>query len=166
MALSKRQMLAATVLTIIAIAAIAYAQAAMGTISLTTTEAVSHGSISDTFPARSAGARVYKSANNNITLALDNSHGFKTNDKVLVRVELVPLDVNAYAGFRALVIQVLDVNGNVKATLTPNTPYDEFEETISTLGTYNYCVRIIFATGVEELTANIGLRATIVGIVS
>ena len=152
--------LAAAIMAMIAITTIAYAQAIMGTITLSTAEAVSVSAITDTFPARSAGVREYT---NTIGLDLSNGKGFKSGDDVVVRVELVPLDAEVYAGFRALIIQIVNAGGPV-ATLTMNTPYAEFKEKNISPGTYNYNVKIIFATGYETVTATIGLRVTIVGI--
>jgi hypothetical protein len=152
--------LAAAIMAMVAITTIAYANAIMGTITLSTAEAVWVSDITDIFPARSAGVREYAAK---ITLDLSGGKGFKDHDDVVVRVELVPLDAEVYAGFRALIIQIVR-GGTVKATLTMNTPYAEFKETDITLGTYNYDVRIIFATGYETVTATIGLNVMIVGI--
>lgn len=159
---SKSRVLAAAVMAVIAITAIAYAQNIMGSITVETKEAVTVNDISGTFPARSAGVREYDDV---ITLSLTTSNGFQDNDDVVVRVELVPLDAEVYAGFRALTIQIIYGSDPV-ATLTMNTPYDEFtvEDIDTDPGEYTYDVKIIFATGSKEVTANIGLKVTIVGV--
>jgi hypothetical protein len=162
MPLSKRQVLAATVLTIIAVAAIAYAQTIMGTVTLTTAELVNVADISDTFPARSAGERTYSSK---ITLDLTNNAGFQGGEDVVVRVELVPLGAEVYAGFRSLVIQVIPAGGaDPVATLTLQTPYSDFTIPDITPSTRSYDVKVIYATGEKTVTAKLGLKATIVGV--
>jgi hypothetical protein len=161
MALSKKQVLAATMLAIVAIAAIAYAQVIMGTVTLTTAELVNVTDIKDTFPARSAGVRTYSDI---ITLNLTREAGFRDGDDVVVRVELVPLGAEVYAGFRSLVIQVFNPTEDAVATLTLQTPYSDFTIKDITLTTYNYSVRVIYATGEKTVTATLGLKATIVGV--
>ena len=154
-------MLAAAVMAVIAITAIAYAQNIMGSITVAIVEMVNVNDIGPyNFPARSAGVRTYEDV---ITLSLTTSNGFQDKDDVVVRVELVPLDAEVYAGFRALTIQIIYGSDPV-ATLTMNTPYDEFTITNLSPNTYTYGVRIIFATGSKEVTADIGLKVTIVGV--
>jgi hypothetical protein len=156
----KKQVFAAAMLAIIAMVAIAYAQNIMGTVTLTTVEPVTVSNITDTFPARSAGVRTYP---NIIALELSSSNGFRSGDDVVVRVELVPYDAKVYAGFRSLVIQILYA-ANVRATLTLQTPYSDF--TLENIATqlYSFDVVVIFATGKEPVTATLGLKVTIVGI--
>jgi hypothetical protein len=162
MALSKRQVLAATMLAIVAIAAIAYAQVTMGTVTLTTAEVVDVTGIEDTFPARSAGVRTYS---NIITLDLTSQAGFQGGEDVVVRVELVPLDAEVYAGFRSLVIQVFNqTTGAAVATLTLQTPYSDFTISNISPSTYSYDVKVIYATGETTVTATLGLKVTIVGV--
>jgi hypothetical protein len=162
MALSKKQVLAATMLAIVAIVAIAYAQAIMGTVTLTTAELVEVSNIQDTFPARSAGERTYSST---IALNLTSKAGFRSSDKVVVRVELVPLSAEVYAGFRSLVIQVIPTGDTEPvATLTLQTPYSDFTIQNTSPGTYTYDVKVIYATGEKTVIAKLGLKATIVGV--
>jgi len=158
---SKSRVLAAAVMAVIAITAIAYAQTIMGSITVATKEAVTVNDIGEIkFPARSAGVRTYEDV---ITLSLTTSNGFQDKDDVVVRVELVPLDAEVYAGFRALTIQII-YGTNPVATLTMNTPCAEFTIENITPGTYQYHVKIIFATGEKTMTVHIRLKVTIVGI--
>jgi len=153
--------LVAAVMAVIAITAIAYAQNIMGSITVAIVEMVNVNDIGPyNFPARSAGVRTYE---NVIALYLTEGNGFKRNDDVVVRVELVPLDAEVYAGFRALTIQII-YGTNPVATLTMNTPCAEFTIENITPGTYQYHVKIIFATGEKTMTVHIRLKVTIVGI--
>jgi hypothetical protein len=158
--ISKKQVFAIVALMAIAATTVAYAQLLLGSVTVTTEEAVAVTSWSDTFPARSTGNTTQ---NNVITLDFSKG-GFTAGDNVRVRVELVVTDPKIYEGFKSLVIQVSNATA-VKGTLTLNTPFDEFEETVpNPVGTKSYNVEIIFATGELELTnVSFKLSATIIG---
>jgi len=161
----KKHVFVAVVLVAMAMIAIAQAQILLGTVTVTTAEAVKSPTITAKFPARSAGKRIYKTSENNITLTLTTANGFADGDDVRVAVELVVNDPAIFEGFKSLVIEVVNSTGTAVATLTKNTPYAEFvQSNITPGGTYTYAIRIIFATGPKTLT-NVAFRlsATIIG---
>lgn len=159
--ISKKKVFAAVVLMAIALTTIAYAQLLLGVVTVTTEEAVTIASWSDTFPARSTGNKTY---DDKMTLNFSKG-GFAANDVVRVKVELVIDDPRIHEGFTSLVVQVLNSSDSAKATLTLSTPYDEFEETVpSPVAAISYKVKIVFATGEKELTdVSFKLSATIIG---
>jgi hypothetical protein len=162
MALSKREVLAATMLAIVAVVAIAYAQAIMGTVTITTGEVVqSIPGGTFTFPARSAGSV------NLGNIVLDFSKGnISAGSTVRIRVELAVDNASIYEGFRSLVVQVTD-GSTVKAILTLSTPYDEFTITVPSPNTQEVTlpVSLIYATGAKPISsATFRLRVTIVGV--
>ncbi|MEM1659494.1 MAG: hypothetical protein QW794_03815 [Thermosphaera sp.] len=155
----KSQVLAAAILAIIALSAIAYAHAIMGTVTLTTVEVVeSIPSVTYTFPARSAGNKGL----GDIVLNFSKG-GFSAGDTVRVRVELAVDDPQIYEGFHSIVIRVRD-GTTVKAILTLHTPYDEFTVSVPASLTKSLPVDLIYATGAKPVIgATFRLRVTIVG---
>jgi hypothetical protein len=159
--INKKRVFATVALMVIAVTTIAYAQLLLGAVTVTTEEAVTIASWADTFPARSTGNKTYS---DKMTLNFSKG-GFVANDSVRVRVELVVDDPRIHEGFTSLVIEILDAADAIKSTLTLNTPYDEFEETVpDPVAAKSYKVKIIFATGETELTdVPFKLSATIIG---
>jgi hypothetical protein len=155
MALSKRQVLAATMLAIIAITAIAYAQLMTGTITVTTKERVTVTDINiGTVPARAAGNKTVEGA---ITVDLSGLNGAS---KALIGVELVADDLKIYEGFKAFVVQIKNATNSVVAVLTLSNPYAEFEVGCGTSHTFN--VTVIYAAGSMPVTdVRVHLGATI-----
>jgi hypothetical protein len=162
MALSKREVLVATMLAIVAITAIAYAQAVMGTVTITTDEVVqSIPGGTFIFPARSAGSVSL----GNIVLNFSKGN-LVAGSSVRIRVELAVDDANIYEGFRSLVVKVTD-GSTVKAILTLSTPYDEFTITVPNPNTQQVTlpVELIYATGEKPIShATFRLLVTIVGV--
>jgi hypothetical protein len=159
--INKKRVFATVALMIIAVTTIAYAQLLLGVVTVTTEEAVTIAPQVDTFPARSTGNKTY---DNMITLNFLKG-GFAANDSVRVRVELVVDDPRIHEGFTSLVIEILNATDSIKSTLTLNTPYGEFAETVpNPVAAKSYNVKIIFATGETELTdVPFKLSATIIG---
>jgi hypothetical protein len=152
MALSKREVLAATMLAIIAITAIAYAQLAMGTITVKTEERVSVSGINiGTVPARAAGS---KTENNAITVDLRDLSG-----TALIGVELVANDIDIYKGFRAFVVQIKNTNMTSPVVLTLSNPYAEFEILCGAL--QNFDVTVIYVAGEKTVDVEVRLGVTI-----
>jgi hypothetical protein len=158
--MNKKQVFAAVALMALAMTTIAYANLVLSAVTVTTEEAVTVSSITGTFPARSAGARTYA---DKVTLDFTKG-GFAADDSVLVRVELVVDDPDIYKGFKSLVLQVKE-GDVVETTLTLNTPYGVFTETVGDpVAAKNYDVKIIFATDKEALTdVAFKLSASIIG---
>jgi hypothetical protein len=156
MALSKRQVLAATMLAIIAITAIAYAQLVTGTITVTTKDRVTVSNIDiGTVPARAAGNKTAEEA---ITVDLSGLTG-----KALIGVELVADDLKIYEGFKAFVVQIknaTDPSKPVVTVLTLSNPYAEFEVWCG--ASHKFDVTVIYAAGSMPVTSvTVHLGATI-----
>jgi len=134
----------------IALSTIGYASLTLGTITVTTKE-IATVSIDNlnlgTLPARSAGSKTFSNA---LSLAFDKA--FAAGTAVTIKTELIISNSNVYKGFRSFVVQVKD-GSKVKATLTLNSPYDEFTYTIGTAGeTKTYCLLVTYATDATLLT--------------
>ena len=147
----KGQIAAAAMLAAIAITAIAYAQLYTNTITVTTVDKVTVSSIElGTIPARAAGQVSSQKA---ITVDLFGLTGYT---KALIGVELVADSLEIYEGFRAFVVQIKNTSG-VKAVLTLNNPYAEFEANYGTK--HELDVTVIYAAGekaVGPVTVHLG----------
>jgi hypothetical protein len=147
---NKRKILLASALLAIVLSTIGYAHLTLGTFTVTTKEiaTVTVDNLNlGTLPTRSAGSKTFSNA---ISLAFDKAFAAKT--VVTIKMELLISDSNVYKGFRSFVVQVMDAS-TVKATLTLNSPYDEFTYTIGTAGeTKTYSLIVTYATGATLLT--------------
>jgi len=129
----------------------------MGTASLTIKEPVSVSPISDTYPARSTGAKTYSNI-----IAIDfTKGGFTSGQSVRVKVELIINDPKI-GEFRSLTIEIYK-EATLVATLTKDSPVTYFDETVlSPPGTVNYDVRIIYQTGAKSVSVTFKLGVQIV----
>lgn len=148
--LDRRKILLASALIAISLSTIGYASLTLGTFTVTTKE-IATVNIDNlnlgTLPARSAGSKTFSNA---ISLAFDKA--FAAGTVVTIKMELLISNSNVYKGFRSLVVQVMNAC-TVKATLTLNSPYDEFTYTIGTAGeTKTYTLIVTYATGATLLT--------------
>jgi hypothetical protein len=137
MALSKREVLLATVLAAIAITAIAYAHLLTGAITITRESAIDVKTPTIKIPWLPGSGGVFNRTAYDVIEIDFSKGGFQQGDKVLVRVELLP-SAKAYA-LKALLIKFKNATSSGQgvtfaspstsdnvAVLTLNNPYDEF----------------------------------------
>lgn len=157
--INKKRVFATVALMIIAVTTIAYAQMTMGTLTVTTTDlaAVSVGSMSlGTIPNRSAASKIFDNAT---TITTGDSSFVGVN--ATVKCEVLVGNADILKAFRSLVIEIRvsdgvanTAGGTVKARLSLNSPYDEFELTLPDVASpAKYDVVVTCNTGEKTLTS-------------
>ena len=149
---SGKKLLATLILIALAVPLTGYGYLLMGSLTVTTEEAVAVSDASITLPARCSGTDTFTGV---ITLDFTKG-GFAVGDQVVVLTELVPTDIKIVQGFRYITVEVLD-GGNVVATMTLSTPQAEFTVTVPDDGTGNpaaktYDLRVTWMTGPSQVT--------------
>jgi sulfate adenylyltransferase subunit 1 (EFTu-like GTPase family) len=146
---SGKRLLATLLLIVLAVPLTGYGYLLMGSLTVTTEEAVTVSDFTITLPTRCSGTDTFTGA---ITLDFSKG-GFQVGDQVVVLTELVPTDVKIIQGFRYITVEVVDpATGNIVTTMTLTTPHGEFTVTTQDANadnvpdTQNYDLRVTWMT--------------------
>jgi len=164
--MNKKRVFAALMLIAIALTTLAYAQLFTGEVTIDTEQVlfIDTGTVSTTAPA--GGSQKF-----NFTEFMElnlTQGGLSAGDKLLVRVEIVPLDDKIFE-FRSLVVRIVQNLTTVKAVLTKHMLADEFEVTVPSpvtgVAKYMYDAEMICVSSDKKpLTAKFRFSATILSV--
>jgi len=147
------KLLTAIALMAIALSTIGYASLTLGSFTVTTKEiatvVVSPMDLG-TIPTHHAGNKTFTNA-----IGITYGDTSFASLEVIIKVELI-YSAEAFKSFNSFVVKVKDGN-TVKATLTLNSPYDDFAYTITTgTETKNYNVVVHYSVGGKTVTIGAG----------